>query len=186
MSGALATAREKASQSVKRAKRAVGIIPEEEKTALDEMADMCPQLTYQQRMIGFGTCFTIGWLISCMSFNFFEELIAGDPVPFVILYSVGNIISLLSASFLCGPKRQLKRMFDDKRKITTIVYLSALVLCIIVAFIPMPSTIKLTILVLLLFVQFCASLWYSLSYIPLARRAVKKCFKREFGGDDNV
>lgn len=186
MSGVLSSVREKASKTINKAKSAVGMsVPEEEKTTLDEVADMCPQLTYQQRIIGFGTCFTIGYLITFMSFQFFEQLIAGNPVPYVVIYTLGNIISLFSSMFLCGPKGQLKRMFDDTRKMTTTIYLSTLGLSIIVCFIPFDATAKLIILVILLFTQFFSSIWYTLSYIPYARRTVLKCFKREFG-DENV
>lgn len=187
MSGALATVREKAASSIKKAKSAVGItVPEENNTSMrDEMAEMCPQLTYQQRMAGFGVCFSLGWLISILSFNFFEDLILGNPVPFVIIYTLGNVISLCSSMFLCGPKRQFKRMFDDKRKITTIVYLSTLILAIIVCFIPFNNTVKLSILVILLVAQFLSSFWYTMSYIPFARKTIINCFKREFG-DENV
>ena len=183
MSGALASIKDVTSRSVKRAKSAVGITNPEDNTALDEVAEMCPKLTYQQRMVGFGCCFGIGYLITFTSFQFFEELINGNPIPFVIIYTLGNIISLFSSMFLCGPSRQLKRMFDDTRKITTIVYLSALCLSIIVCFIPFDAGVKLGILVILLLIQFGASTWYTLSYIPLARRAVKKCVKRELGDD---
>lgn len=185
MSGALASVREKAKSGLNKAKSAVGIKNPEDNTAIDEISEMCPQLTYQQRIYGFAACFTIGWLISSMSFQFFKDLVDGNPVPFVIIYSLGNIISLLSSMFLCGPARQLRRMFDDTRKVTTIVYLSALVLSIIVCFIPFNSSAKLLILVILIITQFFASLWYTLSYIPLARRTVLRCFKKEFG-DENV
>jgi len=186
MSGALATVREKATKTMNKAKSAVGMsVPEENNTLREEVAEMCPQLTFRQRMAGFGTCFALGWIISLTSFNYFEELIAGKPVPFVVVYTVGNVISIISSLFLCGPKRQFKRMFDDKRKITTTVYLSTLLLALIVCFIPFNSDAKLAILVILLLSQFVASLWYTLSYIPFARRAVLNCFRREFG-DENV
>mmetsp|Transcript_30073 Transcript_30073/g.46010 ORF Transcript_30073/g.46010 Transcript_30073/m.46010 type:complete len:185 (-) Transcript_30073:192-746(-) len=175
----LSSIKEKAARGMNRAANAVGIerTNTQDSNTMDEIAEFCPKLTYQQRMIGFGSCFVLGYLITFTSFNYFEDLILGNPVPFVLVYTLGNIISLFSAMFLCGPKRQFKNMFDDKRKTTTIVYLSTLLLSIIVAFIPFESSIKLSILLLLLFVQFFSSIWYSLSYIPFARKAVKKCFR---------
>ena len=79
--------------------------------------------------------------------------------------------------------KRLKNMFDEKRKMVTIVYLSTLLLSIVVCFIPFNKDAKLIVLVLLLIVQFLSSIWYSLSYIPFARRAVKKCFKNNFGDE---
>ncbi len=63
-----------------------------------------------------------------------------------ILLQLGNIISLFSSMFLCGPKRQFKNMFDKKRKVVTIVYLSTLLLSIIICFIPFDKTAKLLVL----------------------------------------
>ncbi len=187
MSGALASVREKATQGINKAKSAVGLAKPaepENTSALDEISEFCPQLTYKQRIYGFGVCFGVGYLITLLSFSFFDELRDnGNPVPFVVIYTLGNVVSLLSSMFLCGFKTQFRRMFDDTRKITTIVYLSTLVASIIICFIPFNADVKLLILVLLLIAQFLSSTWYTLSYIPFARRAVKKCFKREFSDE---
>lgn len=182
---ALSSVREKASDSIRRAGSAVGITQSssDNNGLSDEMNEMCPSMTYKQRMMGFGSCFLLGYLITFLSFSFFVDLLDGNPVPFVFLYTIGNVISLLSSMFLCGPKQQFKNMFDDKRKVTTIVFLSSLLLSIIVCFIKFNKGSKLAILILLLIVQFLASVWYSLSYIPFARRAVLKCCKNTLGVD---
>ncbi len=57
----------------------------------------------------------------------------GNPVKFAILYSFGNIVSLCATMFLMGPCKQFKNMFDEKRRIATIVYLSALAATLVVA-----------------------------------------------------
>jgi len=89
MAGALASIKNKASAGVNRAASAVGIqrTNTEDSNAMDELAESCPKLTYQQRMIGFCSCFVLGYFITFMSFNYFIELIEGNPVPFVIIYS---------------------------------------------------------------------------------------------------
>lgn len=128
-------------------------------------------------MIGFGLCFGIGYLISFSSFTFFVDLLEGDPLPFVYVYTLGNLLSLFSSMFLVGPKKQCKNMFDNTRKWTSITYLTCLFLTFVVCFIPgMDEVARLLILVVLLFTQFFASLWYSLSYIPYARKVVKDTF----------
>ena len=123
-------------------------------------------------------------LITCFSFKFFIELVEGYPVPFALNYSFGNLLSLLSMTFLCGPKRQFKNMFDDKRKFTSITYLSCLAATVICIFIPMLGFLKLLVLVLLVLAQFCACMWYSLSYIPFGRCWALRCLKRQLGIDD--
>jgi len=91
---------------------------------LEELAAYCPQLTFQQRLIGFAVSFSIGYLIAFFSFRFFIHLVEGHPIPFALNYTFGHILQLLASTFLCGPKRQFKNMFDEKRRITSIVYLS--------------------------------------------------------------
>eukprot|EP00956_Cyclotella_meneghiniana_P027939 scaffold64050_cov37-Cyclotella_meneghiniana.AAC.4 len=60
---------------------------------------------------------------------------------------------------------------------TSIVYLSSLGTSITVCFIPMPVGAKIGILVLLLLVQMCASLWYTLSYIPYGRATAQRMLR---------
>lgn len=151
---------------------------------LDEVSEYCPKMTYQQRVMGFGICFTCGYLMTFASFRLFIKLVEGNPAPFVFLYTSGNIMSLLSSMFLSGPKRQFKSMFDEKRRTTSITYLISLGTSIIVCFIPIPTGPKIGLLVLLLLVQMMASLWYTLSYIPYGRATAKKMILSVVNGSD--
>ncbi|ETI54298.1 hypothetical protein, variant [Phytophthora nicotianae CJ01A1] len=82
----------------------------------------CPSLTKKQRLIGFASCFVLGYIVS---FGSTFALIAGSDngTKFGITYSLGNIISLCGSGFLVGPKQQLKLMFKPVRRIATIIYL---------------------------------------------------------------
>ena len=68
-------------------------------------------MSYTTRFYGFCGCFAFGWLITMMSFSRFVHLLRGEPVPFVLMYTLGNIISLCASMFLAGPKRQFKVRF---------------------------------------------------------------------------
>ena len=92
-------------------------------------------------------CFGCGYLTTFMSFRLFVKLAAGNPAPFVFLYTTGNIMSLMSSVFLSGPGRQFRLMFDEKRRTTSIVYLSALASSITVCFVPLPTGLKIGLLV---------------------------------------
>lgn len=81
----LESVKQKAATSFNAAKSAVGL--QTEKSQVEELAEICPNLTWNQRIWGFGICFLLGYLITFMSFNFFARLIDGDPAPFVIVYS---------------------------------------------------------------------------------------------------
>ncbi|KAL8190832.1 UNVERIFIED_CONTAM: Vesicle transport protein SFT2B [Gekko kuhli] len=93
-------------------------------------------------------------------------------ILFAVFYTIGNISSLGSTIFLMGPMRQLKRMFEPTRLIATIVMLLCLILTLCSAFWWHNKGLTLIFCVL----QFFALAWYSISYIPFARDAVKKCF----------
>lgn len=152
----------------------------ESSSMVDDVSEYCPTLTFHQRVMGFGICFTCGYLMTFMSFRLFIKLVEGNPAPFVFLYTSGNLLSLLSSMFLSGPQRQFKSMFDEKRQLTSIVYLSSLCTSIAVCFIPFATGPKVAILVILLLVQMCASLWYTLSYVPYGRATAKRMLNKAF------
>mmetsp|Transcript_44281 Transcript_44281/g.79436 ORF Transcript_44281/g.79436 Transcript_44281/m.79436 type:complete len:241 (-) Transcript_44281:132-854(-) len=156
----------------------------ESSSIVDEVSEFCPKLTFQQRIMGFGICFTCGYLMTFMSFRLFIKLVEGNPAPFVFLYTSGNILSLMSSMFLSGPKRQLKSMFDEKRWITSTIYLVSLTCSIAICFIPIPTGPKIGLLVLLLLVQMLASLWYTLSYVPYGRASAKRMLRSAFSVDE--
>ncbi|KAG0329954.1 hypothetical protein BGZ99_009398 [Dissophora globulifera] len=127
----------------------------------------CLQLDRTQRLYGFGICFVVGFLISILSTL---ALTTGLLALFAVLFSLGNILSLLSTTFLIGPGKQLRTMFAPVRMVASIVFLGLLVTTLVVAF-----TIQSSILCLILcIVQFLALFWYSASYIPYGRTAIKK------------
>jgi hypothetical protein len=119
-----------------------------------------------------------------LSFRLFVKLILGNPAPFVFLYTSGNIVSIASSIFLSGPTRQLRLMFDEKRYVTTVTYLIALCVSIVVCFIPMATGLKIGLLVLLLLIQMCANIWYTLSYIPYGRATVRRMIVSYLSNDD--
>ena len=127
-----------------------------------------PSLTLRQRVIGFAIWVILGFIFSMLSFGVILAIASGKPARFAIPYTLGVIWSLSGSFFLMGPLRQLKRMFAKTRVLITIVFLLAIVMTLISAF-----AFKNGWLVLLfVIIQYCAFIWYSLSYIPYARTAV--------------
>jgi len=153
------------------ARAAVGLQP----TMREEIINgVCPTLTFQQRLYGFCICFVVGVVISLSSMMSFSKMIAGNPAPFAIKYSLGNTIAICSTCFLMGPKTQLKRMSHPTRWIAALVYFVAIVATIVFCFTPPHSA---TLVIICIVVQFCAMFWYCLSYIPYGRRIVYSCCK---------
>ncbi|XP_068273488.1 vesicle transport protein SFT2B isoform X2 [Nyctibius grandis] len=129
----------------------------EEPSGLSEVIDST-SLGWGTRVKGFIACFAIGCLCSLLGSCLLWVPKKGLML-FAVFYTLGNIASIGSTIFLMGPMKQLKRMFEPTRLIATIVMLwrkagLALLFCIL---------------------QFFALAWYSISFIPFARDAVKKC-----------
>ena len=134
----------------------------------------CPVLSWQERIGGCLGCMVLGYVLSFGSFFRFRDLLAGNPGPFVVYATVGNIISLSGSFFISGPTAQLKKMFHEKRIVATFLYLASLAITLIVALVPFAESsaagFKAFILVVLFICQYIAVGWYCLSYIPFARQ----------------
>jgi hypothetical protein len=130
-----------------------------------------PKLTYKQRLTGFLTCLTIGFILELFAWITLVSLFKGKPAPFAIFYTSGNIAALLSTCFLAGFKRQCKSMFAKKRWIASLCYLMCIVLTLVAAVVLKNPILTLLFLVL----QFIAMGWYVLTYIPFGTTLARKC-----------
>jgi hypothetical protein len=140
-------------------------VPEE-----DDWTSLFPQLSLKERLIGFGVCIFMGFMITLSSFGSFGELLAGRPLRFATLYSLGNVTSLGSTIFLVGPKQQWKNMTHKKRRVSAGIYTFCLVMTLVTVF-TVPELKGL--IIALVVVQWAALSWYSLSYIPYGRRMAR-------------
>lgn len=125
-------------------------------------------LSWSTRIKAFCICFVIGILLSLLG-SFALFLHRGLTV-FAVFYTLGNIMSMASTCFLMGPFNQLKKMFASTRIIATCVVIVSFVLTLIAAIVLHKAGLAL----LFIIIQSLAMTWYSLSYIPWARDAVKK------------
>ncbi|TYZ65598.1 hypothetical protein PybrP1_005830 [[Pythium] brassicae (nom. inval.)] len=153
----------------------------------EELGTVCPSLTYQERVIGCVTCFTLGFLISLGSTFRLAKLVNGHPGPFAMAYTIGNLLSLASSMFFVGPCKQLQTMFHRKRRGSALVYIVFIGLTLALCFSPrVPHRVALVLVCVL--TQFLALVWYTLSYVPYGRRIALSCCKRMCGAgaDDEM
>ncbi|KAB2620342.1 vesicle transport protein SFT2B [Pyrus ussuriensis x Pyrus communis] len=95
-------------------------------------------------------------------------IVFAKPIKFAVLFTFGNLLAVGSTAFLFGPARQMRMMFDTVRVFATAIYLGCVVLALICALL-----IRSKILTIIAIIcEICALIWYSLSYIPFARRMV--------------
>uniref|UniRef100_U5EZI5 Vesicle transport protein n=1 Tax=Corethrella appendiculata TaxID=1370023 RepID=U5EZI5_9DIPT len=140
----------------------------EEQNSIINDINTATTLSWSTRIKAFCVCFVIGILFSLLG-SFALFLHRGLTV-FAIFYTFGNVMSLLSTCFLMGPVSQLKKMFAKTRVIATCIVIVSLVLTLVAAMVLHKAGLAL----LFIIIQSLAMTWYSLSYIPWARDAVKK------------
>ncbi|KAF4380427.1 hypothetical protein F8388_024720 [Cannabis sativa] len=135
----------------------------------DEQSDGLCSLSPTQRMYGFAAC-----LIAGLALMFLSLIVFAKPIKFALLFTIGNVAAVGSTAFLLGPVQQLGMMFDSVRVFATAIYLGCVVLALICALL-IHSKI-LTILAII--IEILALFWYSISYIPFARRMVSELMVR--------
>ncbi|GAB2221917.1 hypothetical protein Drorol1_Dr00013112 [Drosera rotundifolia] len=124
-----------------------------------------------QRMYGFGGCLVAGFVLMFLSLIVFAK-----PIKFALLFTFGNVLAVGSTAFIIGPTQQLRMMFDPVRRYATAVYIGFVVLALICALLIHSKIFT----ILAIICEICALVWYSLSYIPFARRAVSNLMIRVF------
>lgn len=125
------------------------------------------KLTRTQRLYGFVGCLAIGFVLSIVGVSM---LFLGMLVSFVLMYTLGIVISLIGTGFLIGFFQQLKLMFKPVRVVATIVFLGSIGMVFVAAFVLSNQLLC----VIMVIVEYLAYTWYTLSYIPYARSAVLK------------
>ncbi|KAF9955898.1 hypothetical protein BGZ72_003280 [Mortierella alpina] len=127
----------------------------------------CFTLNRTQRLYGFGICFVVGFLITILSTL---SIATGQLALFAVFFTLGNVISLMSTTFLIGPTKQIKTMFAPVRMVASIVFLAMIAATLVVAF-ALESSL---LCIIFCIIQSLALFWYSASYIPYGRAAIKK------------
>ncbi|XP_019436547.1 PREDICTED: vesicle transport protein SFT2B [Lupinus angustifolius] len=142
---------------------------EQDENFLDEeLGDVC-SLSPTQRIYGFAACLIAG--LACMLLS---TIVFARPIKFALLFTFGNLLAVGSTAFLLGPTKQYRMMFDSVRIFATAIYLGCVVIALICAL--WIHSKLLTIIAII--TEIGALIWYSLSYIPFARRMVSELMIR--------
>lgn len=138
----------------------------------------CPNLGLKQRIFGCACCFLAGQLLQLIAAWSFAGVLVGHPGKFARCYSLGNMMMLTGSFFLSGPKRQCKKIREKNRLPTFCVFILSQVLTLHVVY-KDPFWGRALLIMLLVVAQWCAQVWYILSYIPyghtVGRRVLKNC-----------
>ena len=154
------------------AKMALG----EASTALSQsQSNPCPclEMTYSQRFIAFLICFSVGTVLSVISTMNVPSIVL-KPSRFAIPFTLGNIISLLSMSFLIGFKKQCSSLFHKDRALASSVFIASMVGTIVASVILHSALLCFAFII----IQYSAYIWYCASYIPYGRSFLLGCGKK--------
>ncbi|CAA7410149.1 unnamed protein product [Spirodela intermedia] len=135
-----------------------------EEDFLGESGGSC-SLSPLQRMYGFAACLVSGF--ACM---FLSLIVFFKPIKFAILFTFGNLFAVGSTAFLIGPSEQLRLMIDPVRIYATSICIGSVLLALISALLIHSKILTLIAIIS----EICALTWYSLSYVPFARRMVSE------------
>ncbi|KAF3432835.1 hypothetical protein FNV43_RR23937 [Rhamnella rubrinervis] len=134
----------------------------------DESDGLC-SLSPTQRIYGFAACLIAG--LACMLLSL---IVFTKPIKFAILFTFGNVLAVGSTAFLLGLGQQMRMMFDSVRIYATAIYLGCVVIALIFALLIHNKILT----IIAIISEICALIWYSLSYIPFARRMVSELMIR--------
>ncbi|KAJ3623874.1 hypothetical protein MTP99_017537 [Tenebrio molitor] len=143
--------------------------PDEESGIMSQLNETTT-LSWSTRLKAFLFCFILGILLSFL--GSFALFFSRGLSIFAVFYTLGNILSMASTCFLMGPVNQIKKMFASTRAIATILVVVSFILTLLAALLLHNAVLALVFII----IQSLAMTWYSLSYIPYARDAVKKTF----------
>jgi hypothetical protein len=66
-----------------------------QKTPEEEKEECFPTLSFKERLLGFAVCSVLGFFIELISMGSLIGLFVGNPYKFGILFTLGNILSVL-------------------------------------------------------------------------------------------
>ncbi|KAL0903959.1 hypothetical protein M5K25_026024 [Dendrobium thyrsiflorum] len=118
-----------------------------------------------QRLYAFGIC-----LVAGLAFMLLSLIVFARPIKFAVMFCFGNLLAIGSTAFLIGPVQQTRMMLDPVRIYATFVYIITVILALFCALLIHNKVLTL----IAMFIEICALIWYSLSYVPFARRMVSE------------
>jgi len=136
----------------------INIPDDDDDSSSSSTEDEDTSLSCSCRVIGYLTCTILGYFCSYLSTNF----IGGNPYTFTILYTIGNIISLIGSLIVYGnPFNDFLIMFSRKHILPTLLYFIAIGLSFYCAF-----TKHSKLIYVFISFQVVANIWSSYTYLP--------------------
>jgi len=107
---------------------ASGDTESQQEIAVEGDSSSLTDLSWEMRIYCFGGCLILSLMTSILGSPF---VFVGKWAEFAVMTSLGAVISIIGTFFLSNPISQLKKMFEPKRLIATIVYLTSIAFALI-------------------------------------------------------
>lgn len=139
--------------------------------------ELCPKLTVAQRLMGYAACVGVGLILNIGSWVRLVDLVNGNPTPFVTLFTIGNIISVIGAFFLNGPYAQAVKMIGPQMRCATGAYLISMIATFIVAFHEgiKDEEERLGLILMLIVIQYLCMIWFIICSVWFLKQMVLGC-----------
>lgn len=107
------------------------------------------------------------------------DLAQGNPGPFVVLFTCGNLVSLFGSFILNGPYAQGKKMVGPQMRCATAAYLIAMIMTFFVAFYQgiKDNGERLGLIILLIVIQYVCMIWFIICSVWFLKKMVLACLK---------
>lgn len=143
----------------------------------DYASTCCPSMGFKQRMVACACCVLCGQLLQFVAFSSTFGILMGHPGRFARCYSVGNLCMISGSFFLSGPKRQCAKIREKDRAPTFCAFILSSVLTLTVVY-SHPFWGRALLILCAVVVQWCAQVWYILSYIPYGHTVGRKVLRK--------
>ncbi|XP_063720102.1 uncharacterized protein LOC134846647 [Symsagittifera roscoffensis] len=129
-------------------------------------------LSYRSRLQAYAVCLVAGMIVEVLGgASMFVEVNKRTQLLFLLFTLLGNLAMVCSTTFLASFAIQKRQLMEETRLISGLIYFLALFLCSAVALVlKNPPLVMLAI-----FAKDFSITWYSLTYIPVVRSAMRQC-----------
>jgi hypothetical protein len=156
---------------------------DEEDGLIGGVSDEFAKLSFKQRMLGAVACYLVSGAIAFLASVLLVTGVHRHVRWYTFFYLLSSLITFASLLFILGQKRLEKRMLNAKRQQSGHIWIGSFALSALLAlFFPGLWFF----ILLLLIVQFGTMVWYGSSFLPYARKLIKKyAAERVIHGDDD-
>jgi len=146
----------------------------------DFASTCCPNLGLKQRIFLCACCFLAGQLLQFFAVTSSAGVLVGHPGRFARCYSMGNMMMLTGSFFLSGPRRQCNKIREKNRLVAFSAFVLSQILTLTVVY-KDPFWGRALLILALVVTQWCAQVWYILSYIPYGHTIGRRVAKQVLG-----